>query len=126
MAIENAPRMPDGSPFPTLFWLTCPVLLRRASELESKGRMSELSDRLGRDGSFRSRLQEAIERYRARRDRHERIEESGAPPGGGPERVKCLHAHLAQELSDPPNPVGALVLADAGWPDCRVPCVSTR
>ncbi len=123
MAIENAPRMPDGSPFPTLFWLTCPVLVKRASGLEAEGWMTQLSDRLSRDGALKARLQEAIQRYRARRDRLERIEDSGGPPGGGPDRVKCLHAHLAHELSEPPNPVGALALAEVGFPDCRVPCV---
>lgn len=123
MTIENHPRMPDGSPFPTLYWLTCPILLRRASTLESGGWMSVLSDRLKRDAPLRARLESALDRYRARRDRHERIEESGGPPGGGPERVKCLHAHLAHELAESGNPIGSLTLAETGFPDCAGPCV---
>jgi hypothetical protein len=121
--IENHPRFENGQPFPTLFWLTCPVLTKRASNLEAGGHMAELSERLQRSPELRARLARAIGRYRARRDSHEVISDSGAPPGGGPDRIKCLHAHLAHELADPPNPVGAEMLARAGWPDCRAPCV---
>ncbi|MGH2748452.1 MAG: DUF501 domain-containing protein [Actinomycetota bacterium] len=124
MVIESHPRLDDGSPFPTLFWLTCPVLVRRVSGLEATGRMAELTERLADDDSLRRRLQAALDRYATRRDAHEPIGVSGAPPGGGPEKVKCLHAHLAHQLADPPNPIGATTLAQTGWPDCRVACYS--
>jgi hypothetical protein len=124
MVIESYPRLDDGSPFPTLFWLTCPVLVRRVSGLEATGRMAELTDRLAGDDSLRRRLESALDRYATRRDEHERIDVSGASPGGGPERIKCLHAHLAHQLADGPNPIGATTLAETGWPDCRLPCYS--
>ncbi|MGH2819296.1 MAG: DUF501 domain-containing protein [Actinomycetota bacterium] len=123
MAIENHPRLDDGAPFPTLFWLTCPVLVKRVSRLEASGFMADLTHRLERDGALRARMDVALDRYRVRRDRHEVIDDGDAPPGGGPARVKCLHAHLAHQISDGPNPVGAITLASAGWPDCRTACV---
>ncbi len=123
MVIENHPRLEDGAPFPTLFWLTCPVLMRRVSRLEGGGCMARLNDDLARDNARRGRMAEAIRRYRARRDARAPIEDSGAPPGGGEDRIKCLHAHLAHELAHPPNPAGATALAAAGWPDCRTSCV---
>jgi hypothetical protein len=123
MVIENHPRLDDGRPFPTLFWLTCPVLVRRASRLEATGHMNELNVRLARDAATRERLAGALYRYRQRRDAHDVVADAGGPPGGGPDRVKCLHAHVAHELADPPNPVGAEVLALAGYPDCRRRCV---
>jgi uncharacterized protein len=122
MVIENSPVLEDGSPFPTLFWLTCPMLVKRASRLEADGRMTEYSTRLQESETAVQSLTSAIERYRARRDEHAVIAESGGPPGGGPDRVKCIHAHVAHELADPPNPVGAQALAEVGWPDCRQPC----
>lgn len=122
MVIENHPRLDDGTPFPTLFWLTCPVLNRRISRLEGAGYMARLTDELASDEVRRGRLADAIGRYRARRDAREPIEDSGAPQGGQ-SRIKCLHAHLAHELADPPNPAGASALAASGWPDCRTPCV---
>jgi hypothetical protein len=123
MVIENAPRLEDGTPFPTLFWLTCPILIKRMSQLEARGELVALSRRLGTDGPLRARLALAVDRYRERRNDHEVIPESGGPPGGGPDRVKCLHAHAAHELADPPNPIGSLALAEVGWPDCVLPCV---
>lgn len=126
MVIESHPLMEDGTPFPTTFWLTCPILVKRASRLEAGGAMADMTEQLGRDEGLRGRLADAIARYRARRDAHLVITESGGPPGGGPERVKCLHAHLAHELADPPNPIGARTLAATEWPDCRLPCVTVR
>jgi hypothetical protein len=124
MVIESHPRLEDGSPFPTSFWLTCPLLVKRAGRLESEGFMRALSDRLGRDAAWRHRLAASLERYRRRRDERDPLGDVPAP-GGGPERVKCLHAHLAHQLADPPNPVGALTLAETGWPDCVQRCVSS-
>jgi uncharacterized protein len=126
MVIENHPRLEDGSPFPTLFWLTCPILAKRVSTIESSGAMQAMTKRLHEDSSLRSRFAEAVDRLRTRRDQHQVIEESGGPPGGGPDRVKCLHAHVAHHLVDPPNPIGALTLVSTGWPDCRQPCFSTE
>lgn len=126
MTIENHPIDDDGAPFPTLFWLTCPILVKRASRLESEGEMAKLTQRLEHDAALKERFRAAIAAYRARRDAHERIDDSGSPPGGGPDRVKCLHAHVAHELSAPPNPIGALALAQTGFPDCRVACVASE
>jgi hypothetical protein len=126
MVIENHPRFENGQPFPTLFWLTCPLLTKRASRLEAEGCMGEFSGRLASDPQLRARAGRAADRYRARRDAHEEIPEAGPPPGGGPDRIKCLHAHLAHELADSPNPVGALTLAATGFPDCRVECVGAE
>ena len=126
MVIENHPRFEDGRPFPTLFWLTCPLLVKRASTLEAEGLMASLNARSPQDPQLAARMGRALERYRGRRDSREVIADSGAPPGGPVGKVKCLHAHVAHELADPPNPVGALTLAAGGWPDCRVACVSSR
>jgi hypothetical protein len=125
MVIENHPRLPDGAPFPTLFWLTCPMLLKRVSRLEADGYMAHLNQRLATETSLHVRLAASMDRLRARRDEHEVIQDSGSPPGGGPDKVKCLHAHTAAHLALPGNPMGALALAEATWPDCRLPCVTS-
>ena len=125
MVIENHPRLEDGAPFPTLFWLTCPVLAKRVSRLEGAGAMAGLTLRVQEDAGMASRLALALERYRRRRDQHGFVDDPGGPPGGGPGRIKCLHAHAAHELADPPNPVGGLTLALAGFPDCRSACVGS-
>ena len=121
MVIENHPRLDDGSPFPTLYWLTCPLLLKRVSRLESEGWMAELNARLPEDAPLRDRFTDSIARYEARRDAHEVIPVS-SPTGGGPDKVKCLHSHVAHALVDS-NPVGSLALDAVDWPDCRAVCV---
>lgn len=122
MVIESHPRLDDGTPFPTLFWLTCPVLLKRVSRIEAAGAALALTDTFSRAGAARRRLEEALDAVAARRDAHEVIEDPGAPPGGGPDRIKCLHAHTAIELAGIADPVGSITLAHTEWPDCRVAC----
>ncbi|MEA2517732.1 MAG: uncharacterized protein QOG16_1570 [Actinomycetota bacterium] len=123
MVIESHPILEDGSPFPTLYWLTCPILNKRVSTLESGGSMAAVTERLEVDVKLKQRLADALARYRARRDSHVVIKESGGPPGGGPDRVKCLHAHVAHELAGGDNPIGSLTLTATAWPDCVAPCV---
>jgi len=124
MVVETHPRLEDGTPFPTLFWLTCPLLVKRASHLEAEGFMNIVNRRLAADSAFTDRVQSAEDRYVSRRN--DLAPTEGAQPGGGADRIKCLHAHLAHELADAPNPVGAATLAHTGWPDCRLPCVEER
>jgi uncharacterized protein len=123
MVIENHPLLEDGTPFPTLYWLTCPILLKRVSRLEAGGEMAGINRRLEADTALKSRLDASLHRLVATRDALAVLEGQTAPPGGGPDKVKCLHAHVAQELADPPNPVGAWALSETGWPDCVVGCV---
>jgi uncharacterized protein len=126
MVIENHPRLDDGSPFPTTFWLTCPLLVKRVSALEARGFMTHINDRLRKNVELRSRLAAALERYSRRRNEHEVLPGPVSTPGGGPDRVKCLHAHVAHELADGPNPAGAIALAHTGFPDCAERCVTSR
>ena len=44
--VKTAPRLPDGTPFPTLYYLTHPALTAAASRLESSGLMRDMTERL--------------------------------------------------------------------------------
>src|ERR1700740_1492934 len=66
--VQTAPRLPDGTPFPTLFYLTCPRACGSISGLEAAGVMRERTARLQSDPALRARYLSAHEDYLARRD----------------------------------------------------------
>jgi hypothetical protein len=107
--VETAPRLPDGTPFPTLFYVTCPRLVSAIGTLEGSGLMREMTERLEADPGLAARYRTAHEDYLARRETHGRVEQiDGISAGGMPERVKCLHALAGHSLAVGPgvNPFG--------------------
>jgi hypothetical protein len=118
--VITRPRLADGTPFPTLYYLTCPRAVAAVSALESAGLMRRMSARLVADAELARRYRLAHERYLARREEIEAVPElAGVSAGGMPTRVKCLHVHLAQSLAEGPgaNPIGdeTLTLVDQWW-----------
>ena len=47
--VETEPRLPDGTPFPTTYYVTCPRLASAIGRLEAEGVMKEMTDRLATD-----------------------------------------------------------------------------
>jgi hypothetical protein len=112
--VETVPRLPDGTPFPTVFYLTCPRAAGAIGTLEAEGMMREMTERLAVDDDLRARYRAAHERYLAVRDAIEEVPEiAGVSAGGMPDRVKCLHVLVAQSLAEGPgvNPLGDEALA---------------
>jgi uncharacterized protein len=118
------PRLEDGTPFPTTFWLSCPVLRSRVGTLEADHAMVGLNQRLGQDLQLAGGYASAHERYVAFRD------ELGGPlpgdPGAGgmPKHIKCLHVHAAHHLATGDNPIGAWTVEHATPAPCAGPCVT--
>jgi hypothetical protein len=122
--IESGPRLPDGSPFPTLFYLTCPRAAAAVGTLEAAGLMREMSTRLQTDAALAAAYEAAHRDYLARRDGVERL--PGDPGVGGmPTRVKCLHVLVAHSLAAGPgvNPLGDEALAMLPTWGSTGPCV---
>jgi hypothetical protein len=108
-AVETVPRLADGTPFPTVYYLTCPRAVAACSRLESAGVMKEMAARLAEDSALRAAYQTAHEAYLARRESIGHVEEiAGISAGGMPNRVKCLHVLLGHSLAAGPgvNPLG--------------------
>ncbi|MGC4933802.1 DUF501 domain-containing protein [Gordonia sp. DT30] len=123
--IKTVPRLPDGTPFPTLYYLTDPRLTSEASRQESAGVMKEMSARLSTDPALASAYRRAHESYLAERDD---IDSLGTDftGGGMPDRVKCLHVLIAHSLAKGPgvNPLGDEAVAraaDAGLRGTAIP-----
>lgn len=111
--VETTPRLADGTPFPTLYYLTCPRAVAACSRLESEGLMKEQQARLAEDPDLAAAYAKAHEHYLAQREAIMHVEEiAGTSAGGMPDRVKCLHVHLAHALAAGPgvNPFGDEVI----------------
>ena len=128
--VRTAPRLPDGTPFPTVYYLTCPRAAAAVGTLESDGLMRTMTDRLAQDPDLAQAYRRAHQAYVADRERDGVVPELvGVSAGGMPDRVKCLHVLVAHALAAGPgvNPLGdealaALLARERWW--TRGPCVS--
>ena len=129
--VTTEPRLPNGTPFPTTYYLTCPRAASRIGALEGSGLMKEMEARLGSDPELAAAYRAAHEAYLADRDEVGRAagvsvpEIDGISAGGMPGRVKCLHVLAAHALAAGPgvNPLGDEVLAELGEWWAAGPCV---
>ena len=114
--VSTRPRLADGTPFPTFYYLTHPAATAAVSTLEAEGRMPQLAALLEDDVATAYRA--AHGQYLADRATYGDVPEvEGISAGGMPDRVKCLHALVGHALAAGPgvNPIGDLALAEASW-----------
>lgn len=112
--VETAPRLPDATPFPTTYYLTCPRASGAVSTLESSGLMRSMNERLSDDEELAARYAAAHADYLRRRQAIADVPElADVSAGGMPSRVKCLHVLAAHALAAGPgvNPLGDQTLA---------------
>ena len=115
--VMTEPRLPDGTPFPTVYYLTCPKATSAIGTLEANGVMAEMQDRLAVDAELASAYRNAHDAYLRDREVLGHVEEiDGISAGGMPNRVKCLHVLAAHSLTVGPgvNPLGDEVVAAIG------------
>ena len=120
--IATAPRLPDGSPFPTFYYLTNPEAIIECSRLEASGIMAEMTARIAADDELAAAYTAAHQAYLADRKHYGDVPEiANYSAGGMPNRVKCLHALVGHALAAGPgvNPIGdeALALFTPHWHD---------
>ena len=122
------PVLDDGTPFPTRYWLSCPLAVRRIGRIESVGGVAALQRYAAANPEFDERLAAAHRRYAAERD--SAVPDGAAhPPTGGVggteigAGIKCLHAHYGDHAAGNDNPVGQAVAPFVEPLDCTVACV---
>ncbi len=125
--IENPPVV-DGKPFPTLFWLTCPFLVKAISRLEGRGYIEHFERKLKYDHRFRNRYLKAHQfernwrKIKLPQQLPKKLKEKLLKVGIGgienPLGVKCLHLHAASHLGGVPDPIGKEVLNLVGPLEC--------
>lgn len=117
---KTLPRLDNGTPFPTTYYLTCPAVTSAVSTLEASGLMAEMTARLAEDEELASKYRAAHESYLADRAELGDVPEiEGISAGGMPTRVKCLHVLVGHSLAKGPgvNPLGdeAVAQLDEFW-----------
>lgn len=115
--VATAPRLEDGTPFPTFYYLTHPDAIVAASRLEAEGKMVAYNELLASDDEVREQYAKAHEAFIGDRDAVGIVPEiAGVSAGGMPTRVKCLHALIGHALAAGPgvNPIGDLAIRDSG------------
>jgi hypothetical protein len=127
IVVRTAPRLPDGQPFPTTFYLNSPNAVAGAARLEGGGVMADMNRRLETDPVLAAAHRAAHADYLARRAELGHVSEiEGISAGGMPTRVKCLHALAAHALAAGPgvNALGdeTLVRLAAWWRPDRCAC----
>lgn len=123
--VSTQPRLEDGTPFPTFYYLTHPAATAALSALEADGFMVNLNHRIETDPEFAAAYQRAHQSYIHDREAHGTVPElDGVSAGGMPTRVKCLHAVAAHALAAGPgvNPAGDLALQHSRWSPQRCEC----
>jgi uncharacterized protein len=121
----TAPRLEDGTPFPTFYYLTHPAATAAMSGLEATQAMRSLSEELDADPETADAYLAAHEAYLHDRSAFGEVAEiDGISAGGMPTRVKCLHALAAHSLAAGPgvNPIGDRALALSSWSPERCVC----
>lgn len=115
LVVATAPRLEDGTPFPTTFYLTHPAFVAECSRLEASGVMAEWTAELAEDDELAAAYAKAHTAYLATRSEigekagiAEVAEIEDFSAGGMPTRVKCLHALVGHTLAAGPgiNPIG--------------------
>ncbi|MGM7697563.1 DUF501 domain-containing protein [Microbacterium sp. A84] len=123
--VATSPRLPDGSPFPTFYYLTHPAATAAMSTLEATLVMPELAALLVEDEAVAAAYHAAHEAYQADRAQFGEVPEiDGISAGGMPTRVKCLHALAGHALAAGPgvNPIGDAALERSSWSPERCQC----
>lgn len=126
VVVRMPPVLANGEPFPTRYWLTCPLAHRRIARLEAARGVSSYDERLRTEPGFRAALERRHLRVAEERAAAMPSDAVRAPTGGVggiTEGVKCLHLHFADELGSGENPIGFEVAAEVMPLDCSSPCV---
>lgn len=130
--VKTVPRLENGTPFPTTYYLTCQRAIMGCSTLEANGVMAEMTERLGEDDDLAARYRDAHEAYLADRSELGHVEEiEGISAGGMPTRVKCLHVLVGHSLAAGPgvNPLGDEAVESLGefWKNpCQLDDVASQ
>jgi len=125
--IKVPPKLNDGTPFPTTYWLTCPMFNKKIGTLESHGLIKDLDNEITNNPDLKKQWKSRQISYEQERENLE-INDLGPQASGGvggaKKSIKCLHSHTADELSTGQNVIGKIVIESIGVFNCEEVCVN--
>lgn len=125
---ENKPLDKEGRPFPTLYWLSCPLAVKKCAQLEAASLIKKVEQKLQTDERLRTAFLKGVSAYQQRREQlaaekktalSEAFLKSGIGGSSNLLALKCLHAHLAHFLATGQNPVGEILFKQLAWQNCH-------
>lgn len=127
---EQRPYGPDGEPFPTTYYLTCPHLVAAVARLEAAGGVERWSGAVRGDAALAGSLGRATEEQatlrRALAGGARGVDDGASLDSGiggsrSPTNLKCLHAHVAYALARPGYQLGERIFEEVvdPWPPGR-------
>ena len=127
VVVDVPKNLDDGTPFPTMYWLTCPMYVKKVSTLESNGMVKDLDNQLVDNKKLNKLWRKRQKSYENERNKKYKNLSNTISPiggvGGTTKSIKCLHSHLADELVSGENVIGKVVLESVGGCNCIEPCV---
>jgi hypothetical protein len=127
VVVDVPKNLDDGTPFPTMYWLTCPMYVKKVSTLESNGMVKDLDKQLVDNKKLNKLWRKRQKSYENERNKKYKNLSNTISPiggvGGTTKSIKCLHSHLADELVSGENVIGKVVLESVGGCNCIEPCV---
>ena len=109
VVVRNPPLLPDGTPMPTRYYLVGADLVPAVSRVEADGGVDRAEAEVGDEVIAAIHARHAAERDGAIDPAHAGPRPSGGV-GGTRVGVKCLHAHVANELATGDDAVGRWAL----------------
>ena len=127
IVVDVPKNLDDGTPFPTMYWLTCPMYVKKVSTLESNGMVKNLDKQLVDNKKLNKLWRKRQKSYENERNKKYKSLPNIISPNGGvggtTKSIKCLHSHLADELVSGENVIGKVVLESVGGCNCNEPCI---
>jgi len=125
VTVKVPPKLDDGTPFPTTYWLTCPMYSKKIGTLESQGLIKILDKEIENNEILQKKWRERQISYEYERDlnKNSQLPRATGGVGGAKDSIKCLHSHTADELSTGKNVIGQIVIESIGGFNCEEPCI---
>mmetsp|Transcript_6311 Transcript_6311/g.8786 ORF Transcript_6311/g.8786 Transcript_6311/m.8786 type:complete len:295 (-) Transcript_6311:456-1340(-) len=124
-------RKGKATPFPTLFWLTCPHYRQWISRLEANGSIAKINNMLSENKDMATLFEKQQEEYRKMRyealdeedlkfleerpTMKERLMAGGIGGSSSKNRIRCLHENYAHFLATGSNVVGVRPILNSNY-----------